>query len=156
MKVALKAHTASTPSPHPISPYITHKSRLWWWIHVCLCSSNSLSRITPHAGAERHLQQAGQAFKDALRHARQLVIDQIKVPVGMQDMSTQIQPVALSESFWMAYIAQSTTCTRAILISPLLFIIVFIHFYLMQFSRYRWFEHFAGYVVHVPRFGAIM
>jgi len=38
-------------------------------------------------GAERYLPQAGQAVEDALRHARQLVIGQRKVPVGMADMS---------------------------------------------------------------------
>ena len=45
-----------------------------------------VSAHTTHMGGG-YLHQAGQAIKDALRHARQLVRGQIKVPVGMADMS---------------------------------------------------------------------
>jgi len=37
--------------------------------------------------AGRHLLQAGQAVEGALRHARQLVVGQIKSPVVVTDMS---------------------------------------------------------------------
>ena len=47
------------------------------------------SRPTPHAGAGRHLLQVGQSVEDALFHARQLVTIQMKVPVGMLDMSDE-------------------------------------------------------------------
>jgi len=48
-----------------------------------------MSPYTPHTGAGRHLLQVGQSVEDALFHARQLVTIQMKVPVGMLDMSDE-------------------------------------------------------------------
>jgi len=129
MKLTLKAHIWSRPIPHARAV-----------IHVCLCSSHSLSRPTPHAGAGRHLLQVGQAAEDTLRHARQLVNGQNEHPVGMTDMRWRIQlvtrPVA-AVSPWMGNIAIGTLCTRTRMKWTFLFIITFIHFYIMHLSRYQ-------------------
>jgi len=54
--------------------------------HTCVHTHVDFS--THHTqGAGRHLLQAGQAVEDALRHARQLILGQIKATVGMADMS---------------------------------------------------------------------
>jgi len=77
-----------------------------------------LSCPKQHAEAGRHLLQTGQAVEDALRHLRQLVCVQIKLPVGMPNISRRIQPIALcvpAVSPWMGDIAIGTTCTRTIL-----------------------------------------
>ena len=128
-------------------------------VHVHLCSSLSLSSPTPQAGAGRHLPQAGQVVEDALRHTRELVAGQNKGPVGMPDMSRRIQLVTLSVPTvppWIGDIAIDTICTRTRLKSLLVFIIVFIHFCLIQFSRYQSFEHLDICIVRVPKFGTIM
>ena len=66
------------------------------WIHKymymykqnAMCDEENLIITQQHTqGAGRHLLQAGQAVEDARWHARQLVPVQIKVPVGMEDMS---------------------------------------------------------------------
>jgi len=53
-----------------------------------MCIQTWVVLCTQHAQvAGRHLPEAGQAVEDALWHARQLVVVQMKFPVGMADMS---------------------------------------------------------------------
>ena len=92
------SHDDTRPQSANLIP-IPHKRAVSDDQYTFICATlHSLFRPTPHAGARRHLPQAGQAVEDALRQTRQLVMVQRKLPVGMTDVSIdarRIQPDAL-------------------------------------------------------------
>ena len=85
----MQAHTRKETHTHTDTQTHTHvHMNVLLYTHICVHTHVVFPLHTAHTqGAGRHLQQAGQANEDALRHARQLVPGQIKVPVGMAEMS---------------------------------------------------------------------